>query len=405
MRDDPPHLPHNPQDLKDADRTADVNQEPQAATGANDAELGEVLTAERFAELEDPARDVSDPVAQSLIRSREAILLAGRRHLDQHRAEIHQRSQEHRLGPQGEARSEAITKRVEMISLDEIHDDPKFHNIRLEAKEKDMVFLTKSMSQEGLKVPVEVITSPTPEPGFYVRAGFRRVDAARRLRWKRIAAIVLPPDTPVVDEYWTNIVENSMRSNLSSYEMACAARTMRDKFGVSAREFAIRSGHSESHIGNLLRSLDKLPPDIVGDVWRCGAPIPVDYYFKWAGLLPNEARREVIKYTNQHPKVVKEWRPPPEIHERVHPVRMTSPQGLTRMQRLRIAVEQARELDDRERMLCLQTIDFCSGARDDLPGIYDSGKKQHLVKNRADQPAPNDSAETAAPTTEPPKED
>jgi ParB/RepB/Spo0J family partition protein len=392
MQDDPPHLPHDPQD------------ESRPPTEPGDAELGEVLTAERFTKLGDPARDVSDPITQSLIRSREAILLASRRHLDQHRAEIHQKAQEHRLGPQGEVRSEAITKRVEMISLDEIHDDPKFHNIRLEAKEEDMVFLTESMCREGLKVPIEVISSPTPEPGFYVRAGFRRVDAARRLHWKRIAAIVLPPDTPVVDEYWTNIVENSMRSNLSSYETACAARTMRDKFGVSTRDFAVRAGYSESYIGNLLRSLDKLPPDIV-QVWHDRAPIPPSNYFKWAGLLPNEARREVIKYTNQHPKVVKEWRPPSEIHERVHPVRMASPQGLTRMQKLRIAVEQARELDDRERMLCLQTIDFCSGARDDLPGIYDSGKKQHLVKNRADQTAPDNSTETVAPTTGLPKED
>jgi ParB/RepB/Spo0J family partition protein len=389
MQDDPPHLPPHHQDLEDH----------QTSTEPDDAELGEVLTADRFAKAEDPTKNLSDPVAKAMVRSREAILLTARHHLDQHRAAIHQSALEHRLGPQGETRSEAITKRAEMILLDEIHDDPNFHNIRLEAKEEDMVFLTKSMNQEGLKVPVELVAAPTPEPCFYVRAGFRRVTAARRLCWKRIAAIILPPDTPLVDEYWTNIVENSMRSNLSSYEISCAARTMRDKFNVSAREFAVRAGYSESHIGKLLRCIDKLPADIV-DEWRLGAPIPVDYYFKWAGLLPNEARREMIKYTNHHPKVVKEWRPPPEIRERVHPIRFTSPQGLTRMQKLRIAVEQARELVDRERMLCLQTIDYCMGARDDLPGIYDTGKKQNLVKSRADQ-SPSDDAGTDVPTTKP----
>ena len=107
------------------------------------------------------------------------------------------------------------------VPLELIVDDPRFTNLRLDPTDEEMTALAESMRVEGLKVPIEVI--PSGE-AFCVRCGFRRTKAARLLRWTTIPAIILAADTPVVDEYWTNIIENSARSRLTSYEIAHAAR-------------------------------------------------------------------------------------------------------------------------------------------------------------------------------------
>lgn len=333
----------------------------------------------------------------------ESIIQASRLHLEKRRAELHRQSAERRRGPQGESRSEAVAQRVAMIPLDRIREDPSFTNVRLRASSEQMDQLVESMRREGIKVPIEVVTTTDPEPYFYVRAGFRRTTAARMLRWKKIPAIVLPADTPVVDEYWTNIIENSSRSQLTTYEIACAARTMRSKFGIQGREFALRAGYSESYVGNLLRCIDRLPQEIL-DVWRDGAPIPVDIYHKWSSLRPEEAIREMVSYCGHHPKVVKQWRPPPATKEKAHPTRMASVTGLSRMQRLRFAAEAARALTDRERGLCLHVIDFCSGARDDVPEVYDGKQRAHQDQSRGDLAPPEDIDEAASLAKKPPRD-
>lgn len=314
-----------------------------------------------------------------------------RAHLDKRRAELHRSTAERRTGPQGEARTEVITQRVEMIPLDKIRQDPGFHNVRLDVSEEKIVELAQSMQSEGQKVPISLVSAPTPEPWFYVRAGFRREIAARRLRWKKIAAVVLPADTPVIDEYWTNIIENSHRAQLTTYEVANSAKMMRDKFGVGCREFAVRAGYSESHVSKLLRCIDTLPNEIV-DEWRGAAPIPIDVYYKWSSLRPEEAIKAMLAYCGHHPKVAGEWRPPPEVRERAHPIKMASARGLSRMQKLRLAAETQRELTERERTLCLQVIDYCSGARDDVPGVYEEEKKKRAQENRLRKEAEDTSA-------------
>lgn len=370
------------------------------------------------------------------MRATASILLATRDNFDKRRTEIRRRAREHIIGPQGESRSEAI-QHVEIIELRQIRDDPDFHNIRLQANEENLSQLTDSqedlidlqnapdthnirlqaneekltqladsMSREGLKVPIVVIATSDPEPRYYVRAGFRRLEAARRLRWKRLPAIILPHDTPVIDEYWTNIIENSSRSNLSTYEVACAARSMRDKFGIQPKEFALRAGYSDSYVDNLLRCITKLPAEIKEE-WKNGAPIPVDFYVKWAGMQPKEAIREMLSYCNRHPKIARNWSPPSKVREKAHPIKMASAVGLSRMQRLRFATEVAREIEEKERTLCLQVIDYCSGARNDVPGIFESDKKKHAYQSRRreDLPPPENVAEAAALATKPPKDD
>lgn len=259
--------------------------------------------------------------------------------------------------------------------------DPNFPNIRLEATENELAELAESMKYEGLKQPITVLASPPPENILWLRAGFRRTTAARRLKWQKIPAIILPHDTPVIDEYWTNIIENSARQRLSTYEIAFSAKTMRDRFGVRPKDFARKAGYSESYVENLLRCIDRLPTEILQE-WKNRAPIPLDLYVQWSAMLPAEAVKMMLSYCGRHTSVTRGWQPPPETKERYFPARMASQRGLARMTRLRFAIEVARKLDQPTRELCLQIVDFCTGARDDVDAVYDGSKKMRTYKSR-----------------------
>jgi len=318
------------------------------------------------------------------VQSRQSFIDSARANLDKRRNEARYRLDERRLGPQGESRSQAIAKRLELIPLSQIYDDPEFTNLRLITDDEDLQNLTESMKYEGLKVPITVICSPGNTHGYYVRAGFRRTTVARRLEWEKIPAVILPDDTPAIEEYWTNIIENSARSKLTTYEIACAARTMREKFDIRPNYFAARAGYSESYVVNLLRCIDRLPPEIIEE-WKDRAPIPVDHYINWSKFEPEEAIKMMLSYKNRHPQITRDWKPSAETRKRVAVLRMASPEGLARMQRLRFAVEVARQLTPENRNLCLRIIDFCSGGRMDVPGIYDPAAKQRMYKSRRQQ--------------------
>jgi|WetSurMetagenome_2_1015567.scaffolds.fasta_scaffold211118_2 ParB/RepB/Spo0J family partition protein len=276
--------------------------------------------------------------------------------------------------------SSQIVERAEMIPLELVRCDPEFPNLRLPAPEEELTELAESMRLEGLKVPIIVVASPPPDPWFSLRAGFRRTTAARKLGWTRIPAIVRPHDIPLVEEYWTHVLENT-RSKLTTYEVALSAKVMRDRFNVSPAEFAVRAGYSETYVGNLLRAIDRLPEEIV-EVWKQKAPIPIEYYVRWSSLEHSEAVKMMLSYCGRNQRVTSGWRPPAEVKERYRPQRTTTAKGLTRMTRLRFAVEVARDLDDGSRKLCLQVIDYCSGAREDVPRVYDPRKKIRSYRDR-----------------------
>ena len=305
---------------------------------------------------------------QALADGRQAILRKSQALLNKRRAELYLDSRERKNGPQGEMRS-AVLQQLELIPIELILEDPNFKNVRLEVDKEALAQLSESIKHEGLKIPITVIPSPDGNPNFYVRAGFRRLRVIKALKWKNVPAIILPLDTPVIEEHWINIIENSARSGLSSYEVACAAQTMRDKFKIKPAEFALRAGYSESHVNNLLRSIDKLPEEVV-DEWKGKAPIPLVKYFDWSKMTHSEAIKHMLVYKGRYPQVTRDWHPSTRLREKAHPIRMASTKGLTRMMRVRFAIESARCLDDTHRRICLDLVDYCSGAREDVPQIF-----------------------------------
>jgi ParB/RepB/Spo0J family partition protein len=267
-----------------------------------------------------------------------------------------------------------------MVPLDLIVDDPDFVNCRLTAPADRLEALAESMLREGQKTPITLIPSADAQH-FHVRAGFRRTTAARLLEWQKIAAIILPADTPPAEEYWTNVVENVTRDQLSTYEVARAAQLMRDKFRVSARDFAVKAGLGEVYVKKLLRCVDRLP-DVVLTAWKEKAPIPVDMYYSWSALDPDEAERAMRSYKSRYSRVAGNWTPP-EKSDRRNIIRMATSAGLRRMQKLRFAVETAPSMSERERRICVAIVDFCTGARDVVAEIaYDPKRRSRMYQSR-----------------------
>ena len=149
---------------------------------------------------------------------------AARSRLAKRKAELQQDLDVRQHGPQGEKKSAAITQKIMLLPLDQIVAESKFGNIRLDATSEEMSQLIESMRYEGIKVPITVIPAPDNDNLYYIRSGFRRVEAALDLKWQVIPAIILPKNTPEKDEYWTNIIENSARQALHTYEIAEATK-------------------------------------------------------------------------------------------------------------------------------------------------------------------------------------
>ena len=300
-----------------------------------------------------------------------------------------------RHGPQGEMRSKVIAGRLTMIPLDQVVADPDFRNIRLDPDPEELALLTESIRQEGLKVPITVIPAPGERDLYYLRSGFRRTEAILFLKWRQIPAIILPVDTPEEDEYWANIIENSARQQLHTYEIAKAAQTMRDFFQINYRDFALRAGYSDKYVDNLLRAVDRLP-DCILERWRDkGTKVPSDYYVAWSSMMPGEAVASFNVFAGLHPHIERirdeSASPPTEPLPRDRQTRykMTSAFGWKRMAHARLAIDAAPELDAPTRKVCLRIVDFCMGSRDDIPGIYDRKSKIKMARNRK-KPDPDD---------------
>jgi ParB/RepB/Spo0J family partition protein len=327
--------------------------------------------------------DISNESVRAQVSARDGLIATSRARLQKRQEELRHNVAVSKNGPQGEVRSSVLVQRVELVPLDLIVPDESFENLRLKAAEEELLELSESMRHEGLKVPVTLIEIGKGSDGFHARAGFRRIEVAKRLKWQQIPAVILPANTPVIEEYWTNIIENSARSRLSTYEIASAAKTMRGKFGIKASEFAIRAGYSETYVQNLLRCLDRLPETIIEE-WKGRAPIPVDLYIKWSIMNHEEAIKMMLIYTGRNPHVVKNWEPAIK-HDRAREIKMSSARGLARMQRVRFALEVAKSLDHKTRELGVKIVDFCSGARDDVPGVFELRSKQRRYKSRRRQ--------------------
>ena len=301
--------------------------------------------------------------------------------LDKELVSIHEDHDARRLGPRGESRSQVIADRTRPIPIDKIICENDFSNIRLQAADSELNLLAGSMSEEGLKVPVTVTEG---QDGTYLlRAGFRRVVAARMLEWPLIPAIVLPWNTPKISERWSNVIEISSRRPRRTYEIANAVLIMKTDFGVDPRDFARKSGYDPKYIAGLIKAIENLPPTIL-DHWRTVGNLPIDWYFKWSNMHHAEAIKSFHlevgqRFHRRSDPMTPADHPRPRKKGHLH---TATESGLRRMQRLRFAITACPKLDEPTRQAYLEIVDYCQGTRDTVLDIYDCNARHRSTKGR-----------------------
>ena len=298
-------------------------------------------------------------------------------------------------GNQSEYRTRALYAESVLVPVDKIVDDPKFANFRLSADSSKIADLQTSIDLEGLRTPITVIEAASP--GYYhARAGFRRLRAVRNLGWAEIPAIVLPADTPESEEYWANILENTNREKLSAYEVAQAAKLMRDRFGVSGGDFARKSGHSPEYVRQLLSCADRLPPEVLHS-WRKGDRVPFKIYHQLSCMTPLEAIKNLRLFMGQHRIDSSELSAADtlrKLRERKRvPDKLLTVRGVERTQRLLMAVKVSKVLSEREKSLCQGVVEYCQGSRKQIAGVIDDyARSRDVVFEPPERPDVDDVA-------------
>jgi len=288
----------------------------------------------------------------------------------------------HGIAPTGEELSH-VAGRVAIVALERIKEDPNFINTRVQedvhrpdlsaTEGQGTESLESSMKDDGLKVPI--IVEEGPERVLWLRGGWRRWRRAVTLGWKTIPAVVMPANTPKIDAYWANILENTTRKPLTMYEAARAAQLMRDEFGVSAAEFARKTGFSDGYVSKLLTCIDRLP-DELKEHWILGTGCSIDEWYRLALLDPLDAIKYFHRWFGTRPK--DEVR---ELAERGKRRRLPPAWLSDRMERLYEGIEGS-ELEPRTRDVVLLAIEVCMTSRDSIPGVYDPRRKDEYAKRK-----------------------
>jgi ParB family transcriptional regulator, chromosome partitioning protein len=151
---------------------------------------------------------------------------------------------------------EALIPRTEVeagvieVPVDRIARNP--HQPRARFDDEELAELAASIVEHGVIQPVVVRTSP--DGGYELIAGERRVRAARQAGLASVPAVVR--DSSDEGALELALVENIQRADLNAIEEAAAYRELIDRFGLTHEEVAQRVGKSRVAISNALRLLD-----------------------------------------------------------------------------------------------------------------------------------------------------
>src|SRR5438067_10712079 len=107
--------------------------------------------------------------------------------------------------------------------------------------------LAHSLESFGLLHPVHVYAS---HGRYRLIAGERRLEAARKLAWASIDAMVREPDE---NDLLLELVENTQRKWLSDAEAADALIRLVREMGCEMKEVAVQAGRSEAYVSKRVR--------------------------------------------------------------------------------------------------------------------------------------------------------
>ncbi len=134
--------------------------------------------------------------------------------------------------------------------------DPNPWQPRSVLGDADLAELTASLKEHGLVQPIVVRAQGDR---YQLIAGQRRLAAARRLGWERVAVRVLDVDDRQMAEI--AIVENLQRRDLDALEKAASFKQYLATWSCTQDELAKRLSVDRSTVANLIRLLE-LPPAV-----------------------------------------------------------------------------------------------------------------------------------------------
>jgi ParB family chromosome partitioning protein len=129
---------------------------------------------------------------------------------------------------------------------------------RAEFDEEGLSELAASIRAQGIVQPI--VVAQDGDGGYSIVAGERRWRAARRAGLDEVPVVVrdVADDRELLE---TALVENLQRSDLNPLEEAKAYRALKERFGMSQEEIAVRVGKGRSTVANRLRLL-RLPDEV-----------------------------------------------------------------------------------------------------------------------------------------------
>lgn len=136
-------------------------------------------------------------------------------------------------------------------------------NIRQTSEEDPAVKeLAESLKKEGQIQ--EIIVEPNGSGKYVLRAGHRRLAAAKLLGWETLRAklwvptgkdgksAATDPREAQLDRLFLNTAENVQRANVTPYDVAMRCKVFKREFGLKGDHIAKRLGMNTGYINNLL---------------------------------------------------------------------------------------------------------------------------------------------------------
>lgn len=172
------------------------------------------------------------------------------------------------------------------LAWNEITCDRTF-NVR--TRYEGIAELRQDIDANGLLVPLMV--TPVKGGKYAVVAGFRRHAALSQEPTPATVPCSIVEGNPE-ELFRINGGENLSRLEITSYERAMIAQRFNTDFGLSAADIACKypgaKGWSKGYVGNLLRCLKDLRPEII-EAWKAGVPaLSTDWLTATAALTPDE---------------------------------------------------------------------------------------------------------------------
>lgn len=137
------------------------------------------------------------------------------------------------------------------VPLDQIRPNPA--QPRRYFGEESLDELAASISQVGVLQPL--IVRPSPDGGYELIAGERRLRAAATAELDVVPVVVRTDEDPDGTTIATALIENVQREDLSPLEEAAGYEALLDEHGLTHEEVATAVGKSRSAITNSIRLL------------------------------------------------------------------------------------------------------------------------------------------------------